>query len=100
MSNWTKGPWTVEVDTGDRFYSEHHIESSEGMVAIVDGGNYGAWRDSEDEGKQEFEANAHLISSAPDLYEALEGILAITDRDHVAWDKAHAAMEKARGELV
>lgn len=31
------------------------------------------------------------------LVEALEGILRITDRKHVAWDKARAALELARG---
>lgn len=46
-------------------------------------------------------ANAEYIALAcnshPDLVEALEGILAITDRNHVAWDKARSALNKARG---
>ena len=40
-------------------------------------------------------ANARLVSAAPDLLEALQGILEITDRNHVAWGKAHAAIKKA-----
>lgn len=32
-----------------------------------------------------------------DLLEALKGILAITDRNHVAWDTARAAIAKAEG---
>ena len=42
-------------------------------------------------------ANARLIAASPELLEALDGILAITDRDHVAWDKARAAIAKAKG---
>ena len=43
-------------------------------------------------------ANALLLAAAPELLEALEGILAITDRDHAAWHKARAACAKAKGE--
>lgn len=35
-----------------------------------------------------------------DLTEALQGILAITDRKHVAWDKAHAAIAKGQEALL
>ena len=40
-------------------------------------------------------ANARLMAAAPDLFNALNEILAITDRDHVAWHKAKAAIAKA-----
>jgi hypothetical protein len=43
----------------------------------------------------EARANAQLISAAPDLLESLQEIIAITDRDHVAWAKAKAAIDKA-----
>ena len=33
-----------------------------------------------------------------ELYEALEEVVRISDRDHEAWVKAHAALAKARGE--
>lgn len=49
-------------------------------------------------GREEAEANARLIAAAPEMLEALEGILAITDRDHAAWNKARAAIAKAKGE--
>jgi hypothetical protein len=47
-------------------------------------------------------ADAHLISAAPDMLEALETIVS-TERDrhgyHPAWtDQARAAIAKARGE--
>jgi hypothetical protein len=45
------------------------------------------------------EANARLIASAPDLLEALEAVIAISDRKHDAWDAAKAAIAKAKGEV-
>ncbi len=45
----------------------------------------------------EARANAKLMSAAPDLLEALQEVIAISDRDHVAWFKAKAAIEKAIG---
>lgn len=42
--------------------------------------------------------NAKLLeAAAPELLAALEGILAITDRNHIAWHAAHAAIRKAKG---
>lgn len=43
----------------------------------------------------ESRANARLMSAAPDLLESLKEIISITDRDHIAWVKAKAAIEKA-----
>ncbi len=50
-------------------------------------------------------ATAHLISAAPDLYEALEIVLAsasprpdLHPKMCVAWECARAALAKARGE--
>lgn len=43
----------------------------------------------------ETRANARLMAAAPDLLEALQEIIAITDRDHAAWIKAKAAIQKA-----
>lgn len=43
----------------------------------------------------EARANARLMAAAPDLLESLQEIIAITDRDHIAWDRAKAAIEKA-----
>lgn len=41
--------------------------------------------------------NANLMLAAPDLLEALKEVVAISDRKHNAWDKAHAAIAKAEG---
>jgi len=51
----------------------------------------------------ECRANAHLIAAAPDLLEAMEGLLAWEPRqkDHaerLAWEDALAAIAKAKGE--
>lgn len=41
--------------------------------------------------------DALLIAAAPDLLEALQEVIAISDRKHDAWDKAKAAIAKALG---
>ncbi len=45
----------------------------------------------------ETRANAKLMAAAPDLLEALQEVVRISDRNHVAWVKAKAAIEKAIG---
>lgn len=52
----------------------------------------------EAERKTEQAAEDRIRNAAPELLEALEGIIAITDRKHVAWDKAHVAIKLAKGE--
>lgn len=61
-------------------------------------------------GAKEIEANAHLISAAPDLYEAAQHLSDVYDEIWVkisdgeaailkdAWSKMEAALSKARGE--
>ena len=43
------------------------------------------------------QANASLIAAAPDLLEALLGVLRIADRATVEFDAARAAIKKATG---
>jgi hypothetical protein len=38
-----------------------------------------------------------LMDAAPDLLKALQEVVAISDRKHDAWDRAHAAIAKALG---
>jgi hypothetical protein len=45
--------------------------------------------------REQRDANAALIASAPDLLAALKEVVAISDRKHDAWDKAKAAIAKA-----
>lgn len=42
-------------------------------------------------------ANARLIAAAPDLLEALRGVLRVADRATVEFDAARAAIAKATG---
>lgn len=42
--------------------------------------------------------DAHLIAAAPDLLEALQAIVALTDRNTIEFDRAKAAIAKALGE--
>jgi hypothetical protein len=44
------------------------------------------------------EANANLFAAAPDLLEALQKVIAISDRKHDAWDEGKAAIAKALGQ--
>lgn len=50
--------------------------------------------------KEENDANARLIAAAPELLEALEGVLRVADRKTVEFDAARAAIAKARGEAA
>ena len=43
-------------------------------------------------------ANARLIAAAPDLLQALEGVVRVADRATVEFDSARAAIAKAKGE--
>jgi hypothetical protein len=92
MPEHTPGPWTIDLDY-DR--DGHHGINSEARmwkaVAECSANTLGAAKVSQDEA----EANAHLIAAAPELLEALEEVVAISDRKHNAWDKAHAAIAKA-----
>lgn len=44
------------------------------------------------------DANARLIAAAPELYEALRGVLRVADRATVEFDAARAALAKADGD--
>ena len=90
---FTPGPWKVgPVD-------DTRVEDALGNeVAQIDGdyNHPDTW--------PIMEANARLIASAPELYEALEGLIDIADRGDVrdyardAINTAKRALTKARGE--
>lgn len=87
-STHTPGPWKA---TGKEVGTDY--EATHGMVASIIG-MPNRW---------ETEANARLIAAAPDLYAAVEALLALhaddgTRDDVPEWKAARAALAKARGE--
>lgn len=81
---YSKGPWHFE-----EFGIGSYIISSDGDV-IAGGEPHEGYMDETNE-------NHILMCSAPELLEALEEVVAISDRKHNAWDKAKAAIAKAKG---
>jgi hypothetical protein len=83
---WTPGPWVWWPKTG--------ILATESRD--------GRWIVSGELSSANAEANARLIAAAPELYEALKGIIGWCPTDNqrsiAAFDKALAALAKARGE--
>jgi len=100
-AKFTKGPWNQE-STGDG----KRICIGLGMFDGPNGYDVAEVYsdDVTEETCVEAQANAHLIAAAPELYEALDGLIGVTDRpsapDYVrdAIRAAHAALAKARGE--
>jgi hypothetical protein len=95
---FTPGPWHRSTQPlGDRAYGIH-AEHGGLRHNIV---NWGGLARCGSAGGQ---ANAHLISAAPDMYAALNGVLAIcpwrdkNDTQHPEITQALAALRKARGE--
>lgn len=95
---WTKGPWVFTAPIG----AEHaEVRDKDGRRIAVTIGSYPMRTRTED-------ANAHLISAAPELYAALErlyGRLLMSDRDGECritaeeGEMAEFALKKAKGEL-
>lgn len=97
--NWTPGPWFIEVGTG---------EDDEGVIYVCHEGTscpdttvcqFEDYKDAEDN------ANAHLISAAPEMYDTLDKIsrrIQAGTLDEWSWqalvDLAERTLEKARGE--
>lgn len=92
----TPGPWTVfKPASQDVCY-----EGGECPATIRGAGIHVATMPGERHCfSQTAEANARLISSAPELLEALESCAwMVKDKDPEAYTKARAAIAKARGE--
>lgn len=93
MTNWTPGPWATERTAGGAW-----IISAAGQPGLAYAADSAAIT-----GLSAYPAaaNAHLIAAAPDLFEALAGLLTITpgdDRYALRMEAAFAALAKARGE--
>ena len=94
----TPAPW--EIDTSITSYAaaiRHKWNGGVKTICYVEGPGLSA---SSERRRSAGIANAMLIAAAPDLLEALQEVVAISNRKHDAWDKAHAAIAKALGNSV
>lgn len=104
-AKFTKGPW---VSHGSGVSTEafglkpdrtHGYGCGPTFVCCLNDGEYHEYTD-----KKEQEANAHLIAAAPELYEALDGLILVMDTTEMSklfradYAKAKSALAKARGE--
>lgn len=88
MSKHTPGPWSVFYKSK---YDEWHVS-----VPLSTGSM--KWALFDDGIRSENpEADARLIAAAPDLLEALRGVLRVADRATDEFDAARAAIAKATG---
>jgi len=86
MLKATPGPWKYEHASGAIYYDDGDVEP---LIASTN---------LESVSVEQGDADGHLIAAAPDLYEALKAVVGITDRKTDEFDKARAALAKARGE--
>jgi hypothetical protein len=86
MSKHTPGPWFVAP--------RNEVNSAGHNIAMIADLDWGQYRDAEDNGEAEFEANARLIAAAPDLLEALKAAMAFLD-ENVADPDITAGMAQA-----
>jgi uncharacterized membrane protein len=89
--SYTPGPWVVYDDSNDGKTNRIEIAALGKTIARI----YQSVPEKD-------LPNAHLISAAPDLYEALQEIVDATDTgwEHLdeMFTRARAALKKARGE--
>lgn len=95
QGKWTPGPWLSEDGT---VYVLQHDEWVKGVEKFRNRFSFHVSADRSGAPAEEIAAIVSLTKAAPDLYAALEEIVALTDRKTDIWDKARAALAKARGE--
>jgi hypothetical protein len=94
----TQGPWALESETRGSYGSDLIVTAGDGGTTVAHcGGRFAFPKDGD-----EAEANARLITAAPDLIDALEWILPeqkVCNRCENAGQLCvgHAAIAKARG---
>ena len=78
----TPGPWyPVEFAGFHVIKTEPYYDAGDDLLDVEESPNA--------------EANAKLIAAAPELLECLKEIIAISDRDHSAWEYAKSIIKKA-----
>ena len=101
-SQHTPGPWMTEAEYRD---GSPYLIYAKGSIKIADLRNSTPAEAPETDA--EFDANAALIAAAPELLEALEDMMSANGGGkkfcghgfscNCAWDKARAAISKAKG---
>lgn len=102
-AKWTPGPWSFEPEP---MWRGKHVAGRSPLVrkdgrTVASCSRYASTNVEVSGRHEEAEANARLISAAPELYEALEALMGVFakayfDETHLAL--AAAALAKARGE--
>lgn len=91
---FTKGPWAIEYDNADEYGGNQWYNVGPAKVVI-------SYAISATE-REEWDANAHLIAAAPEMYEALESALRLLNvaglSDRIGYAEGINALAKARGE--
>jgi len=95
-TRWTPGPWEWEWAVTGLGSSDGRVLTKERHFAL--GFPTCIAVSPRMVTKEQWEANASLLAAAPDLYEALVGVIAVADRATVEFDRARAALALARGE--
>lgn len=89
MSKHTPGPWIFYADTPSTDPNWHIVTTANRMRVLANV--------HIEPGNAMDAANARLIAAAPDLLEALQGVLRVADRQTDEFDAARAAIAKAIG---
>jgi len=86
----TKGPWLI---SGSTVYAINQDDCNRFSARVYEG------HDDFDKkiSREEVEANALLMSAAPEMLAALEAVLSVADRATVEFDLARTAIAKAKG---
>lgn len=95
---FTKGPWVAGDQFGGR-WDEIYGGKHEQLLAISTGEDYVSYfGDDTDDVEAMKKANAHLISAAPELYEALEAWVDPSQQDLTKLtEQTRKVLNKARG---
>ncbi len=94
----TKGPWKCEIDSGEGWKGRYlYVTVSAGATLIA---YFDATFSEYPEADEEIAANARLMTAAPELLEALQGLMELESRGRLMpvgseWNAARAAIAKA-----
>ena len=94
-AGFTPGPWIRQPSNAERW--SQIIRRSDGVWPYDNVAYIQEMHEDECTNKGAHIANARLIAAAPELLEALQGVLRVADRKTDEFDAAHAAIAKAIG---